>query len=301
MTTKASVLAKTMSIVAILFSIGAVIMRTLLMLDENYNSTAGFYPETALRYIFSYSLAAFAIISFVMAHIYIKEGKIQVSFPSSPAANIISLICACVFGGFVIYTLAGFIIPGTAAPTNFELVSAVICALPILYFVSGKSKIGDVRAILCTGSALVLLVLVFGLYFSTEISYVNHNAVLCYGAAIFMMLTVVAEANSILGRKFLRRYIAYAPVSVVLSFALSVPDIVYAVVNLSAPTQNIYHDFIFLVLGAYHLAKLISLTLIKPVENEENNTDKKAIKAFKANKDKKNKKETENDEEAAGN
>lgn len=285
-----------MSIVAILFSIGAVIIRTLLMLDKNYNSTAGFYPDIALKYIFYYSLVAFVIVSFVMALIYIKEGKNQIPLPFSAALNVISLITACVFGGFVIYTLAGFVIPGTVAPTNFELISAVICVLPVLYFASAKSKMGDARAILCSGSALVLLALVFGLYFSTEISYVNHNAILCYGAAIFMMLAVVAEANSILGRKFLRRYISYAPVAIVLSFALSIPDIIYAIINLSAPLQNIYHDFIFLALGAYHLAKLLSLTLIKPIEDDENN---KADK--KSGEDKKAKKETETNEETAGN
>lgn len=293
MNTRSSVLTKTMSIVAILFSIGAVVIRTLLMLDKNYNSASGFYPDVALRYILNYTLVAFTIISFVMAIIYIKEGKNQIFFPQNTAVNVISLITACVFGGFVIYTLAGFILPGSTAPANSELISAVLCVPAVLYFASGKSKMGDARAILCTGSALILLALVFGLYFSTEISYVNHNAILCYGAAIFMMLTIVAEANSLLGRKFLRRYISYAPVAIVLSFALSIPNITYAIINLAAPTQNIYHDFIFFALGAYHLAKLLSLTLIKPVEDEENNnTDKKNKKA---------KEETENNEETAGN
>ena len=189
--------------------------------------------------------------------------------PKSKAINILAPIEACLFGGFIIYTLACTVLPILAKPTTFELLMALFSALAIFYYLSLNSKLGDARALLCAGNALVLLVLVFGLYFSQTISYINHSAILCYAAAIFMMLTVIAEANGILCRRYLRRYISYAPVAVVLAFALSVPDLIYAVINLSAPLNNIYYDFIFLGLAAYHLVRLITLAKVTPAEEEK--------------------------------
>ena len=181
------------------------------------------------------------------------------------------LFCACVFSGFAVYTFAKFVIPAMQAPGAADIIMAIFASVSILYFLSNDAsgKIGDARALLCASPALVLLALVFGLYFNTKISYVNHSVILCYAAAIFLMLASVAEANSILKRPYLRRYLAYAPTAVVLAFALSIPDIIFAIANLKAPLTDIFYDIIIFALGVYHLVKLCAIAYEKPIEEEE--------------------------------
>ncbi|MBQ6893139.1 MAG: hypothetical protein IJN48_02945 [Clostridia bacterium] len=266
MNIKVSAFSKAMVAVTVFFALSATVIRIILM--QTYDEMSGFYTNDILASILNYPLIAFAIISIVMAYIYIKEGKILFSLPQSRTAHIVSLLCACVFGGMIVYNFARLVLPVLDNPSSADLVMTLFAVMAVLYFVSGKSKIGDARALLCSGSALVLLALVFGLYFNPEISYVNHSVVLCFAASIFLMLATVAEANAILKRPCLRRYLAYAPTAIVLSFSLSIPDIIYAVTNASAPLTDIYYDFIILAMGIYHLAKLITVALEKPIEEE---------------------------------
>ena len=148
---------------------------------------------------------------------------------------------------------------------------AILSIVAILYFLSLNSneKLGDFRAVLCGSVALVLLVLVFGLYFNTSVSYVNHSVSLCYAAAIFLMLATLAEANALLKRPFLHRYLAYAPTAVVLSFSLAIPDIIYAASTLKAPLTDVFYDVIILTLGIYHLISLIITSFNTPKEDQK--------------------------------
>ena len=280
MTTKTSVFSKAVTAIAVLFSVAAVILRAILM--TTYNDAEGFYTDKTLQDVLNYMLAAFAVIVFAAAYIYIKEGKIQISLPEGRVSNAFSVFAACVFGGFIVYSFGKLVIGRAKGglwekPSGAELVMALFCVVAMLFFISGKSqKLGDARALLCSGSALVLLALVFGIYFDLEISYINHSVVLCYAACIFLMLAIVAEANSYLGRPWLRRYLAFAPTAVVLSFALTIPDFIYAVLNLASPISDIYYDFIIFAMGVYHLVKLIRVSLVKFEEVRENKDEKTA-------------------------
>ena len=267
MNTKTSAFSKAMTIVTCLLTVFATVVRALLM--SNYNGVSGFYTNELLANVLNFPLIAFAVVTFAAAHIYIKEGNLQISMPESKATRVVSLICACVFGGLIIYNFAKLVLPTLESPNAAALFMSLFAVVALLYFLSGNSKLGDMRALLALGSALTLLALVFGLYFNTKISYVNHSAVLCYAACIFLMLATVAEANSILKRPFLCRYLSYAPTAAVLAISLSVTDIIYAVANANAPLTDIYYDFIILAMGVYHLVKLISLSLIKPEKEEK--------------------------------
>ncbi len=262
MNTKVSAFTKAMTIVTCLLTVFATVLRALLM--ATYDGVSGFYTNEVLANVLNFPLIAFAIVAFVAAHIYIKEGNLHLSMPENKGTRVISLICACVFGGLIIYNFARLVLPTLSSPALSALVMSLFAVVALLFFVSGNEKLGDTRALLALGSALTLLALVFGLYFNTQISYVNHSAILCYAACIFLMLATVAEANSILKRPFLRRYLSYAPTAAVLAISLSVTDIIYAIANAKAPLTDIYYDFIILTMGVYHLVKLISLSLVKP-------------------------------------
>ncbi len=266
-----SVLSRALLTAACMFAAILTTLRTVLM--NTYDTVNGFYTNDALHLIFRYLLIALAIIVFATAYIYIKEGKIQKTAQNEKIIGIVMLFCACIFTGYVVYTFAKFVIPTMQAPGAADTIMAIFATVSILYFLSNdaKGKIGDARALLCTSPALVLLALVFGLYFNTNISYVNHSVILCYAAAIFLMLATVAEANSILKRPYLRRYLAYAPTAVVLAFALSIPDIIFAIANLKAPLTDIFYDIIIFALGVYHLVKLCVVACEKPDEEEEKN------------------------------
>ncbi|MBQ8835908.1 MAG: hypothetical protein IJ002_00185 [Clostridia bacterium] len=267
MTTKSSVFSKAVTAVAALFSVAAVIIRAVLM--TAYNGVEGFYTDKSLQVVFNCLLTALAVIVFATAYIYIKEEKNPFSLPDSRSLHIVSMVATCVFAGFIVYSLGKILIIRHASFSPASLLMTLFAVVALLYFVSYNAKIGEVRALLCSGSALVLLALVFGLYFDMSVSYINHSIVLCYAAAIFLMLATVAEANSYLGRPCLRRYLAFAPTAVVLSFALAIPDLIYAVANLSAPLTDIYYDVIILMLGVYHLVRLITIALTKPTAEEK--------------------------------
>lgn len=271
-----SVLSRAALAVASLFAIAMTVVRIILM--NTYDAANGFYTDDALHSVFRYTLIALAVVVFAAAYIYIKEGKIQKSTQNEKFIGAAMLLPACVFTGFVVYTFAKFVIPTMPTPATADIIMALFSAVSILYFFShnASGKIGDARALLCTAPALVLLALVFGLYFNTNVSYVNHSVILCYAAAIFLMLATVAEANSILARPYLRRYLAYAPTAVVLSLSLSIPDIIFAIANLKAPLTDIFYDIIIFALGIYHLVNLIAIAIKKPVEEEETKDEKTA-------------------------
>ena len=266
MNTKISAYTKAITLITCLVTLLATALRVVLMTD--YNVVTGFYANETLHNIFKYPLFAFAAITFVLAYIYIKEGNCAFSAPENKIVTGVGYFCAAVFGGFILYTFACFVLPVLQNPNYAELAMAFFSLVALFYFISNTKRIGDARAVLACGSALVLLALVFVLYFSiflgTGISYVNHTAVLCYATAIFLMLSAMGEANAILNRPFLRRYLAYAPVAVVLAFALSVPNVIFTVTEKKAPLGNFYFDIIILALGVYHLVRLVTLALIKP-------------------------------------
>ncbi len=271
-----SVLSRALLTAACIFTAILTTLRTVLM--NTYDAVNGFYTNDALHLIFRYLLIALAIVVFAAAYIYIKEGKIQKPTQNEKFIGAAMLLPACVFTGFVVYTFAKFVIPTMQNPGAADIIMALFSAVSILYFFShnASGKIGDTRALLCASPALVLLALVFGLYFNTKISYVNHSVILCYAASIFLMLATVAEANSILARPYLRRYLAYAPTAVVLSLSLSIPDIIFAIANLNAPLTDIFYDIIIFALGVYHLVNLIAIAIQKPVEEEETKDEKTA-------------------------
>ncbi len=270
MNIKFSVYTKIATFVTAFFTIAGVVLRTVLMLSF-YNGDDGFYTNGTLHLVFRYMLIVFAAVAFAAAYIYIKEGKSQISQPLCPLVRKVSLIPACVFTSFLIYTFAKVVIPTLNAPTVADLFMALFAIAAILYFFSlnSNSKLGDASAILCAAPALVLLVLVFGLYFNPTVSYINHSIILCYAASIFLMLATVAEANAFLGRPFLHRYLAYAPTAVVLSFSLAIPDIVYALTALKAPLTDVFYDVIILTLGIYHLIKLAVTAFYSPKEEQK--------------------------------
>ncbi|MBQ4151100.1 MAG: hypothetical protein IJC81_04790 [Clostridia bacterium] len=268
MNKKTSVFSRALLALTSLFTVAMLVIRIILM--QTYDIVNGFYMNASLHSVFRYTLFAFTIIVVAASYIYIKEGKNPILLPESKIIDAVSLFPACIFTGFVVYTFAKIVIPTVSRPTTAEIFMALFSAVAVLYFLSAnaKHKIGDARALLCTSSALVLLILVFGLYFNPTISYINHSGVLCYAAAIFLMLATVAEANSILKRAALRRYLAFAPVAIVLAFSLSVPDIIYALSNMKAPVIDIFYDIIIFGLAVYHLARLVTIAITKPAIEE---------------------------------
>ncbi len=228
-------------------------------LMQTYDAANGFYTNSSLHAILRISLIVIAAIFFAGRYIYIKEENFPKSLPAGRAVKLVSALVGCVLAGFALFTFAKAVLPMFTLP-GAEAVMALFALVAMLYFFSTDKK-GDFRSLLCTASALVLLVMVFGLYFNAKFSYVNHSGVLCFAAAIFLMLTFVAEANFAFGNTAYRRYLAYAPTAVILSFTLSVPDLLFAVTNGVSVITNFYYDILFLAFGIYHLTRLVVLSL----------------------------------------
>lgn len=264
MTKTTSLFARIAFVITLVFTAAATALRIYLM-QNAYDFENGFYTNDTLHMLFRYALIAFAAIAFVTAYIYIKEEKSS-KLPSENRAVVFAgIFAACAFIGFIVYNFAKFVLPMFERPGAADILMCVFSAIALLYFLtySAKAEIGDSRALLCCGPALTLLALVFGLYFNTSVSYVNHSVVLCYATSIFLMLATIAEANAFLRRPYLRRYLAYVPTAVVLSFALAVPDIIYAITHFDAPITDIYYDIIILALGVFHLVRFTSICSAK--------------------------------------
>ena len=244
---------------AALFAIGGTVLR-FWMLQNAYRAEDGFYTDSTLHAILRYSLIALAAIAFLWAHIYIKEGNRPIQLPGSKVVTLASLFTGCVLGGFILYTFAQFVLPMFDMPRAANIIMAVLSALAMLYYFSSDKK-GDFRALLCLASALVLLVMIFGLYFNESVSYVNHTIVLCFAALIFTMLSIAAEGNILLGRGAYRRYLSYAPTAVALCLTLSIPDIPFWLTDRVPVVTDVYYDILLFAFGVYHLVKLLQIAM----------------------------------------
>lgn len=264
MNKKIQIYASAATIVTILFSAVFTAVRVYLM-QNAYDFVRGFYTNESLHMLMRYSLIAIAVVCFAAAYIYIKEEKNSKGLPESTLTTYAAYVGAGAFAGLLLYTFAKFLLPMLRTPSGVDILLAVIGVVAMLYFATFiyKQKIGDTRALLCSSVALALLFLVFGLYFNTSISYINHSIVLTYATAIFLMLATVAEANGLLRRPCFKRYLAFAPTAVILAFTLSIPDLIYAVTNGAAPITDIFYDIIFLSLGIFHLSRIITICKVK--------------------------------------
>ncbi len=232
-------------------------------LMQTYDAANGFYTNDSLHTVLRVLLIVIAAIFFAGRYIYIKEGNFPSTLPAGRAVKYVSAFVGCVLAGFALFTFAKAVLPMFTF-SGVEAIMALFALVAMLYYFSTDKK-GDFRALLCTAAALVLLAMVFGLYFNPKFSYINHSGVLCFAAAIFLMLSFVAEANFAFGGTAYRRYLAYTPTAVVLSFTLSIPDLLFAVTNGVSAITNFYYDILFLAFGIYHLTRLVVLSL-EPVK-----------------------------------
>lgn len=250
---------------ALIVTIGCTALRTWL-LQNAYRVEDGFYTNDTLHMVLKCAFVILAAIAFAVGHIYIKEEKSAAPLPEGKVFKAVSMFVGCVLGGFLLYTFAKVVLPMFEMPGVLDLIMAAFAAAAMLYYFTGDKK-ADFRALLCISSALMLLMMVFGLYFNESISYVNHSVVLCYAASIFMMLTVTAEANFLLGRSAYRRYLSYAPTAVALSLSLSIPDLIYSITARTTVITDMYYDILFLAFGIYHLVRLVLIAV--STEKEE--------------------------------
>ena len=112
--------------------------------------------------------------------------------------------------------------------------------------------------------ALSLLVLVFDLYFDKTVSFANHSVKLAFAAAIFLMLTLLSEANFALRRpEAWRRYFCYAPTAILLSMTLAIPDLIAAAVHHRALVSDLYYDILIFAIGLHQAARLGAMAFAK--------------------------------------
>ena len=258
---KTSAFVRVLTAATTVLTVIATALRVVLM--QNYSAENGFYADSSLRSVFRILLIAATAIFFVVRYIYIKEGNLPKSLPANKALRIVSAGVGCVLGGFALFTFAKAVLPAYTV-SGVDLALTVLALAAMLYYFTVDKK-GDFRALLCSASALLLLVMIFGLYFDPTFGYVNHSGILAFSTAIFVMLAFSAEANFALGMPAYRRYFAYAPPAAILSLALSLPDLIYTITVGGAVLTIVYYDILFLAFGIYHLTRLVVLSL-EPVK-----------------------------------
>lgn len=255
--------AKVLTMLSLLLSIGCAALRTWLLTNA-YSIEDGFYTNATLHTVLNTVLFGFAVLAFAAGHIYIKERNRLHPLPENPIFRVAAVFSGCAMAGFILYTFAKFVLPNFERPQFAALLMLPFALISAAYYFAGSKKEthnGDFRALLCLCPALVLLILVFGLYFDSTVSYINHSVVLCFAASIFTILAGTAEANSMLGRPCYRRYLSYAPTAVTLCFTLSIPDLLFYCTNRAVVLTDIYYDILLFAFGLYHLARLFALAL----------------------------------------
>ncbi|MBQ9429696.1 MAG: hypothetical protein IJU41_09210 [Clostridia bacterium] len=252
-------LAKALCICATVFALLGAAAR-LYMLFALYDIENGFYTSALAHSLFRACGIAIAAVFFAIGHIYIKEENEPVSLPENSLTKWTSYLCGGVLGGFLLYSLVRLALDNRLSiATGFACLFAVF---GLLYFFTANAK-GDFHALLCISNALLILAIVFGVYFDRRISYVNHSGALFYAAAVFVMLSLLAECNFNLGRSAYRRFCSYAPTAAVLTVSLALPDIVYAIAFRRAVVLDVYYDILLLTYGVYCLVRLFTLALDK--------------------------------------
>ena len=83
-------------------------------------------------------------------------------------------------------------------------------------------------------------------------------------AAIFLMLTLLSEANFALRRpEAWRRYFCYAPTAILLSMTLAVPDLIAAAAYRTAVISDLYYDILLFTIGLHQAARLGAVAFAK--------------------------------------
>ena len=228
------------------------------LLQNAYRVEDGFYTNDTMHTLLRCVLFGMALIAFAVGHIYIKEENCQNALPEGRILRGISMFTGSVLAGFLLYNFAKVVLPMFERPDAVNFIMSIFAAAAMLYYFTGDKK-GDFRALLCVASALLLLIMVLGLYFNNTVSYINHSIVFCFAAAIFTMLAIVAEGNILLARAAYRRYLSYAPTAVVLCLSLSIPDLIFYATNRAVVLTDIYYDILLLTFGIYHLCRLTQI------------------------------------------
>ena len=176
-----------------------------------------------------------------------------------------AFIAGAALVGYVLYSFTMF-----AVFTSIDIAAVFLGVFALIgsfyYFTERqyKGKNADFRALLCASVALSLLVLVFDLYFDKTVSFANHSVKLAFAAAIFLMLTLLSEANFALRRpEAWRRYFCYAPTAILLSMTLAVPDLIAAVAYRTAVISDLYYDILIFTIGLHQGARLGAVAFAK--------------------------------------
>ena len=252
-------------ILTVLLSVLFVLFRTCMLLG-GYDYESGFYTNDTQHALFGYSLFFLALLFFVCGYIYNKkDGNRPIRLPQTVVTNVTAFIAGAALVGYVLYSVAMLAIFNRMDIAGVFL--GIFTLIGSFYYFTEKQYRGKraaFRALLCSAVSLALLVMVFDLYFDGNVSFANHSVKLAFAAAIFLMLTMLAEANFPFERPDAwRKYYCYAPTAVLLSMTLSVPDLIAAAVYRQAVISDLYYDILIFAVGLHQAARLGAIAFAK--------------------------------------
>lgn len=251
--------------VTVLLSAAFTVLRTCMLLG-GYDYENGFYTSRAQHAVLGYGLLAFTVLFFVCGYIYNKkEEKRLTRLPQTVATDVTAFLAGAVLVGYVLYSFTMFAVLDRIVVADVFLgVFALIGAFYYFTERQYREKRADFRALLCASVALALLVMIFDLYFDATVSFADHSVKLAFAAAIFLALTLLAEANFRLERPdAFRRYFCYAPTAILLSTTLAIPDLIAAAVHHRALVSDLYYDILIFAIGLHQAARLGAMAFAK--------------------------------------
>lgn len=251
--------------VTVLLSAAFTVLRTCMLLG-GYDYENGFYTNNTQHALLGGGLLVCAALFFVCGYIYNKkEENKPAALPQTSVTNVTAFIAGAALVGYVLYSFTMF-----AVFTSIDIAAVFLGIFALIgsfyYFTERqyKGKNADFRALLCASVAFSLLVLVFDLYFDKTVSFANHSVKLAFAAAIFLMLTLLSEANFSLRRpEAWRRYFCYAPTAILLSMTLAVPDLIAAAAYRTAVISDLYYDILIFTIGLHQAARLGAVAFAK--------------------------------------
>ena len=249
----------------VLLSAAFTVFRTCMLLG-GYDYENGFYTSRTQHAVLGYSLLAFTVLFFVCGYIYNKkEEKPLTRLPQTAATDVTAFLAGAALVGYVLYSFTMFAVLDRIVVADVFL--GVFALIGAFYYFTEKqyrAKRAEFRALLCASVALALLVMIFDLYFDATVSFANHSVKLAFAAAIFLALTLMAEANFQFERPDARRrYFCYAPTAILLSMTLAIPDLIAAAVHHQALVSDLYYDILIFAVGLHQAARLGSIAFAK--------------------------------------
>ena len=249
-------------ILSILFAIGAASIRAYLLFAEYDASLGHFAPNSVLNTAFSVLMIT-AALCFITPCIFImKEGKLRTVYTDLPTVFSSAFLSVVLILFSVFVLIETFKSDKTGGEFAFSFLSAIFAFLSAPYYVvriCGAKVTDGTVSLLSLFPVLLGCCLAFSFYFDTSM-YMNSPIQLLHQAsAIFIAFFALGECRITLNRVLWGLYTFVGLIAFILTFADSLPLIIYMPKAETVAYESIAAYFLIFAYSLYIISRIFSV------------------------------------------